>query len=53
MRDNALAKSLQAAGHEVSLLPMYLPHVLDEEALESSCPAPVFFGGINVYLQQK
>ena len=33
MRDNALAKSLVEAGHEVSLLPMYLPLQLDEEAL--------------------
>ena len=30
MRDNALAKSLLAAGHQVSLLPMYLPLQLDE-----------------------
>ncbi len=53
MRDNALANSLQAAGHGVSVLPMYLPHVLDEDAPASSCGAPMFFGGINVYLQQK
>lgn len=53
MRDNALAKSLHAAGHDVSLLPMYLPLQLDEEVLETSSAAPVFFGGINVYLQQK
>ncbi|MCX6877488.1 MAG: glycosyltransferase [Verrucomicrobia bacterium] len=53
MRDNALAKSLQAAGHEVSLLPMYLPLQLDEEVLERTAAAPVFFGGINVFLQQK
>jgi len=53
MRDNALARSLQAAGHEVSLLPMYLPLQLDEEVLESARDAPVFFGGINVFLQQK
>jgi len=53
MRDNALAKSLQAAGHEVALLPMYLPLQLDEAVLESTRDKPVFFGGINVYLQQK
>ncbi len=53
MRDNALAKSLQAAGHDVSLLPMYLPLQLDEEVLAASAGAPVFFGGINVFLQQK
>ncbi len=53
MRDNALAKALQAAGHAVSLLPMYLPLQLDEEVLVSSRPTPVFFGGINIFLQQK
>lgn len=53
MRDNALAKSLQAAGHNVSLLPMYLPLHLDEGALAAPDDAPMFFGGINVYLQHK
>ncbi len=53
MRDNALAKALHSAGHRVSLLPMYLPLTLDEEVLESSRTAPVFFGGINLWLQQK
>ena len=53
MRDNALAKALRAAGHEVSLLPMYLPLQLDEEVLESTRAAPVFFGGINIFLRQK
>lgn len=51
MRDNALAKSLLAAGHQVSLLPMYLPLQLDEEELDQP-KNPIFFGGINVYLQQ-
>ena len=53
MRDNALAKSLQAAGHDVSLLPMYLPLHLDEDALVTAEAAPMFFGGINVYLRHK
>jgi glycosyltransferase involved in cell wall biosynthesis len=53
MRDNALAKSLHQSGHEVEMLPMYLPLSLDEDVLASSRELPVFFGGINVYLQQK
>lgn len=53
MRDNALARSLLAAGHEAVLLPMYLPLQLDEEVVDRKEPAPVFFGGINVWLQQK
>ncbi len=52
MRDNALAKSLHAAGHRVSLLPMYLPLQLDEDVLPLS-GNPIFFGGINVFLQHK
>ena len=51
MRDNALAKSLTAAGHEVSLLPMYLPMQLDDP--EIAPQSEIFFGGINVFLQQK
>jgi len=51
MRDNSLARHLIKQGHEVSVLPAYLPHLLDEEpAVQKS---PVFFGGINVYLQHK
>lgn len=52
MRDNALAKSLLEAGHEVSMLPMYLPLQLDEASLTQR-KTPIFFGGINIYLQQK
>jgi glycosyltransferase involved in cell wall biosynthesis len=51
MRDNALAKQLCAAGHDAVLLPLYLPLTLEESA--ASPDAPVFFGGLNVYLQQR
>ncbi|MHA3770982.1 glycosyltransferase family 4 protein [Verrucomicrobiota bacterium sgz303538] len=51
MRDNALAKELIRMGHEAIMLPMYLPLTLDESAANTD--TPVFFGGINVYLQQK
>ncbi len=51
MRDNALAKELHRQGHDAVMLPMYLPLTLDEEA--ASPDSPIFFGGINVYLQQK
>lgn len=51
MRDNALAKELNRQGHDAVMLPMYLPLTLDEPA--ASPDSPIFFGGINVYLQQK
>ena len=51
MRDNSLAKQLIALGHEVTMLPTYLPHFLDEEPVDED--EPIFFGGINVYLQHK
>ena len=51
MRDNSLARQLMANGHEVTMLPTYLPHFLDEEP--ASEDHPIFFGGINVYLQHK
>ena len=51
MRDNSLARSLIDAGHEVTMLPTYLPHFLDEEP--AAVELPIFFGGINVYLQHK
>lgn len=53
MRDNTLVTALHREGHEVALLPMYLPMTLDEEMLPQVEQAPIFFGGINVYLQQK
>ena len=51
MRDNALAKQLRLMGHDAVLLPLYLPLTLEEGA--ASPDAPVLFGGLNVYLQQR
>jgi glycosyltransferase involved in cell wall biosynthesis len=51
MRDNALVTALCKQGHEALLVPLYLPPMLDEAS--ASEEVPLFFGGINVYLQQK
>lgn len=51
MRDNALVAELCRQGHDALLVPLYLPMVLDEAP--STPDAPLFYGGINVYLQQK
>lgn len=48
MHDNTWAKALRAAGVEVSLIPLYTPIRVEEEDQTSS---PVFFGGINTYLE--
>ena len=50
-RDNALVAALRGMGHDVMMVPLYLPLTLDEE--DQSADTPIFFGGINVYLEQK
>jgi glycosyltransferase involved in cell wall biosynthesis len=50
-RDNALVAELRKLGHEALMVPLYLPLKLDEP--DQSAGTPVFFGGINVYLEQK
>lgn len=51
LRDNALVTALRKLGHDALMIPLYLPPALDEAA--STENAPVFYGGVNVYLQQK
>jgi glycosyltransferase involved in cell wall biosynthesis len=50
MHDNTLVAELQRQGHDALLIPTYTPIRTDED--DVSQPR-VFFGGINVYLQQK
>jgi glycosyltransferase involved in cell wall biosynthesis len=50
VRDNALVRSLEKAGQDVVAVPMYLPRISDP--LEAAANVPVFYGGINAYLQQ-
>lgn len=50
MHDNTLAAALLAAGHDVLLVPTYTPIRTDEPDMSQR---RIFFGGINVYLQQK
>ncbi len=50
-RDNALVAELRRAGHQALMVPLYLPLTLDEP--DQSAQTPIFFGGINVYLEQK
>jgi len=50
MKDNTLAAALNRLGHDALLIPTYTPIRTDEENVSQD---RVFFGGINVYLQQK
>ena len=50
LHDNALAAALIKLGHQVALVPTYTPIRTDEESVSLD---HVFYGGINVYLQQK
>ncbi len=51
MRDGALVQALRRAGEDVVMVPMYLPMFTDGDPVQGG--APVFFGGINVWLQQQ
>lgn len=50
-RDNALVAALRQQGHQTLMVPLYLPLTLDEP--DQSAGTPTFFGGINVYFDQK
>jgi glycosyltransferase involved in cell wall biosynthesis len=50
MHDNTLVSALIAQGHDALLIPTYTPIRTDEKDVSQK---RVFFGGINVYLQQK
>lgn len=50
LNDNTLARGLTQLGVDIQLVPTYTPITTDEEDVSID---KVFFGGINVFLQQK
>jgi glycosyltransferase involved in cell wall biosynthesis len=50
MKDNTLVVALNKLGHDAVLVPTYTPIRTDEEDVSKQ---RVFYGGINVYLEQK
>ncbi len=51
LRDNSLVHGLRAKGHDVLMVPLYLPLVTDEAPEDQNLP--IFMSGISVFLQQK
>lgn len=51
LRDNALVAAWRRLGHDVLMVPLYLPLTLDEP--DAASGTPIFFSGLNVYLDQK
>src|SRR5690242_19998394 len=51
IRDNALVMALRDLGHDAVMVPLYLPLILDEQSGAEG--SPLFYGGVNVYLQEK
>lgn len=51
LRDQALFRTLSAQGHGMRMVPLYLPIKVDSP--DVSMDSPIFYGGVNVYLQQK
>ena len=49
-RDNAMVEALRKLGHDTLMVPLYLPMTLDD--VDQSAGTPIFFSGINVYLDQ-
>ena len=51
LRDHSLVTALIRAGHRAEVVPLYLPHVLEEN--DGLRVGELQMGGINMYLQQK
>ena len=50
LRDSAVVSSLRKAGHDASILPVYLPLVMNGEVVPDG--PPVFYGAVSIYLRQ-
>ena len=48
LRDKFFTTALRRTGHDIMMIPMYLPLGIDDCDADS----PIFFGAVNVYLEQ-
>ena len=51
LHDNSLVRALRSRGHDVLMVPLYLPHRTEEPS--EIAGTPIFLGGISVFLEQK
>jgi len=51
LRDLHMVRAMRKLGHDVMMVPLYLP--LQSGGQESISDVPIFYGGVNVFLQQK
>ena len=51
LRDLYLVKAMRSVGHDVMMVPLYLPLQSDKKPPISDIP--IFYGGVNVFLQEK
>jgi glycosyltransferase involved in cell wall biosynthesis len=49
LRDSKYVVALREKGHEVTIIPMYLPIFADEHDIKE---IPVFYGAVSIYLKQ-
>jgi len=50
MRDLNLFRTLRVSGHDISMIPMYLPVGGDDETVGGN--SPIFYGAVNMYLME-
>ncbi len=50
LRDSSLVASLRKAGHETTILPVYLPLVMNGTVVPDG--PPVFYGAVSIYIKQ-
>jgi glycosyltransferase involved in cell wall biosynthesis len=51
VKDGDLVKALQEAGHSVTMIPLYLPLVIDDLSLVDE-NTPIFFGAVSTYFKE-
>jgi glycosyltransferase involved in cell wall biosynthesis len=50
LRDTSVVRALRGRGHEIVLVPMYLPLLRAHDDISGE--GPLFFGGVNAWLQE-